>query len=182
MKTFPPLNSALIGLARAPPTLALGLAPPPQKKSETTPRDLRNVGLIIRSLVIRLAVAILPFLVGCSHSGHPSPERQGGPSPLSTKLWAGCSINLKLIDTAKQQWADEKHRSVKDPAPTWDDLGEYIGRGSNNAILPECPCGGTYTIGSLNQTAKCSLSPEEHTHERKEAYEASKTLKRQNSP
>ena len=44
MKTFPPLNSALIGLARAPPTLALGLAPPPQKKSETTPRDLRNVG------------------------------------------------------------------------------------------------------------------------------------------
>jgi hypothetical protein len=138
--------------------------------------------LIIRSLVIRLAVAILPFLVGCSHSGHPSPERQGGPSPLSTKLWAGCSINLKLIDTAKQQWADEKHRSVKDPAPTWDDLGEYIGRGSNNAILPECPCGGTYTIGSLNQTAKCSLSPEEHTHERKEAYEASKTLKRQNSP
>jgi hypothetical protein len=47
MKTFPPLNSALIGLARAPPTLALGLAPPPQKKSETTPRDLRNVGSIV---------------------------------------------------------------------------------------------------------------------------------------
>ena len=125
---------------------------------------------IIVILVAGFALAGLLVLVGCSDSNQGTPAKQS--ESLPSKLWAGCSINLKIIDTAKKQWADEKNKSTNDPPPTWDDLREYIGRGPNNAILPQCPCGGAYTIGRLDQPAKCSLTPEEHTYERADAYNA----------
>jgi hypothetical protein len=80
--------------------------------------------------------------------------------------------NLRLIDTVKKQWASEHQKTTNDPAPTWNDLREYIGRGESNSILPECPCGGIYTIGRLDEAAKCSLKPEEHTYDREQAHNA----------
>jgi hypothetical protein len=100
-------------------------------------------------------------LAGCAHKS----GRALGDSTRINKLWAGCENNLRQIDTAKEQWAREKHKSTNDPAPTLDDLREYMGRGTNG-IMPQCPCGGTYTVGALDQNATCSLKPEEHTYDR----------------
>ena len=80
-----------------------------------------------------------------------------------TKLEIGCHYNLRFIDSAKQQWAVENRKTTNNPPPTLDDIRVYIGRGSND-MVPVCPCGGTYTIGRLDQKAKCSLKPEEHTY------------------
>lgn len=82
------------------------------------------------------------------------------------KLAGLCRNNLRLIDAAKQQWALERQKTTNDPPPIWDDLREYIGRGPNNSIVPECPCGGTYMLGRLDQAVKCSLTPAEHTYKR----------------
>ena len=93
------------------------------------------------------------------------------PIQRPTKLVGICRNNLRSIDNAKQQWAVEQQKTTSDPPPTLDDLAALIGRGTNNHLMPECPCGGIYTPGRLDEPAKCSLSEAEHTYERKRAHE-----------
>ena len=69
----------------------------------------------------------------------------------------------------------EFRKTTNDPPPTLNDLRAYIGRGSNGDI-PECPCGGTYIPGRLDEPAKDTLSPQDHTYARENAHKA----KRQN--
>src|ERR1700733_12318118 len=57
-----------------------------------------------------------------------------------------CVNNLRLIDSAKQQWALENKKQSTD-TPTMDDLRPYLVR-APNAELPACPEGGVYTIGT----------------------------------
>jgi predicted RNase H-like nuclease (RuvC/YqgF family) len=66
-----------------------------------------------------------------------------------------CINNLRLIDSAKQQWALEFRKTSAD-TPTWDDLRQYIGRGPNGD-LPTCPEGGTYSIGTIAEKPTCSI-------------------------
>ncbi len=67
-----------------------------------------------------------------------------------------CINNLRLIDSAKQQWALEQRKTGAD-TPTWDDLRPYIGRGPQGE-LPACPSGGTYTIGTVAEKPICSVA------------------------
>jgi len=90
---------------------------------------------------------------------------------LHPKPYAGCAHTLLLMDDAKQWWALEYHKTTNDPPPTLADLRPYMGRGSNGD-MPECPCGGTYIPGRLDEPAKDTLSPQDHTWERWNAYEA----------
>ena len=69
---------------------------------------------------------------------------------------APCASNLVQIDRAKNQWALEYHKTMQD-TPTWDDLRQYYRGGS----IPLCPEGGTYTVGSLSESPKCSLGVKE---------------------
>jgi hypothetical protein len=65
-----------------------------------------------------------------------------------------CINNLRLIHSAKQQWAlDEKKQSTD--TPTLEDLRKYLGRGPNGE-LPVCPDGGAYTVGSVGEKPTCS--------------------------
>ena len=115
---------------------------------------------------------VVTTLVAC-HPRSPAPgTNEGAQSRVPTKLGAACMNNLRLIETAKKERASEHQKTANDPAPSWNDLGEYVGRGSNNNILPGCPSGGVYTIGQLDEPAKCSLTPEQHTHERQQSYNA----------
>jgi hypothetical protein len=64
-----------------------------------------------------------------------------------------CINNLRLIDGAKQQWALEKDKSTND-VPTWEDIQPFLG----SKETPHCPKGGEYTIGSVNEPPRCSIS------------------------
>jgi RNA polymerase sigma factor (sigma-70 family) len=66
-----------------------------------------------------------------------------------------CINNLRLIDSAKQQWALEHNKTGED-TPTWDDIKPYLGRGANGEI-PVCPDGGVYTIGKVGEKPTCSI-------------------------
>jgi hypothetical protein len=66
-----------------------------------------------------------------------------------------CICNLRLIDSAEQQWGLERHKSTND-IPTWDDLRPYLGS-EKNFPLPVCPNGGTYRLGRLEEKPKCSF-------------------------
>ena len=68
-----------------------------------------------------------------------------------------CIKNLWSIDGAKHQWALEGDQS-ENSTPTWEDIQPWLpwvyGKGR---VLPECPRGGTYTIGIVRKPAQCSI-------------------------
>jgi hypothetical protein len=67
-----------------------------------------------------------------------------------------CVNNLRLIDAAKQQWALEQRKQTTD-TPDASDLLLYLGSGGANGVLPVCPSGGTYSIGTVGQSPTCTI-------------------------
>jgi hypothetical protein len=68
-----------------------------------------------------------------------------------------CTVNLKIIDGAKEHWAIERKKMTGD-TPTWTDLREPNGV---LRVIPKCPENGTYTIGKIGELPKCSISSHE---------------------
>jgi prepilin-type N-terminal cleavage/methylation domain-containing protein len=66
-----------------------------------------------------------------------------------------CQENLTKIDGAKQQWALETRQTAGAPEPGWDVL---VGDDLFIRFTPQCPSGGTYTIGALADPPACSES------------------------
>jgi prepilin-type N-terminal cleavage/methylation domain-containing protein len=66
----------------------------------------------------------------------------------------GCIENMRQIETAKQQWGADAHKSNAD-VPDWPDL---IGPTLYIKIQPACPAGGTYTLNNLGTTVNCSAT------------------------
>lgn len=72
-----------------------------------------------------------------------------------------CINNLRMIQTAKADWANANNKQ-SDDVPTWEDL--YAG-GRTNIFLRRpvsCPRGGTYTVGYVAQKPACSLADKGH--------------------
>jgi hypothetical protein len=80
-----------------------------------------------------------------------------------TRSEQACLNNLRQIEGAKAQWALENHKTNGVVAEA--DIQPYIGRGLSG-ILPKCPAGGSYVIGSLGEDPKCTIGysawPNEH--------------------
>ena len=72
----------------------------------------------------------------------------------STSQQNACINNLRMIDAAKNQWALENNKKTGDPC-TADGLKPYIRL--TNGQIPKCPAGGTYTIGAIGESPKCSI-------------------------
>ena len=66
-----------------------------------------------------------------------------------------CVNNLRLIDSAKQQWQLEKGKEAT-ATPVAADLLPYIS-GDPNPKMPVCPAGGTYDIKSVNEEPTCTI-------------------------
>ena len=62
-----------------------------------------------------------------------------------------CINNLRQIDAAKQQWAQQNNRPSGTPV-TPGDIARFL-RGN---ILPTCPAGGIYLINSVGLPPTCS--------------------------
>jgi len=65
-----------------------------------------------------------------------------------------CINNLRLIDSAKQQWALEYRKQSTD-TPTMEDIRKYMGQWMNGEI-PVCPDGGVYTVRTVGEKPTCS--------------------------
>ncbi len=89
----------------------------------------------MRSLLLILAVVVI---AGC----RPKDPFEG----------CSCVARLRIIDGAKQNWGLDHHKTTND-IPTWDDIRPYLSR---NGDIPACPSGGTYTLGRLDESPKCS--------------------------
>jgi prepilin-type N-terminal cleavage/methylation domain-containing protein len=70
-----------------------------------------------------------------------------------------CINNLRLLDTAIQQFSVEAGKHDGDTIVWPDDLTGYIKLNKQGSI-PPCPAGGTYTLNTVSHypSAFCSLS------------------------
>jgi prepilin-type N-terminal cleavage/methylation domain-containing protein len=69
-----------------------------------------------------------------------------------------CMSNLRVMDTAKAQWALE-NKQPSSARPVSSDIVPYLRDGR----MPDCPANGTYRIRSLPRQPICSLWAEGHT-------------------
>jgi hypothetical protein len=65
-----------------------------------------------------------------------------------------CINNLRLVDSAKVQWAWERGMAA-DATPTWTDIQPFMGCGDISP--PRCPDGGDYTYGRVTDMPRCSI-------------------------
>lgn len=63
-----------------------------------------------------------------------------------------CLNNLRLIDSAKEQFALDNNKDA-DTVPDEDDLVKYL----KNNLAPKCPAGGDYTMNSISTNPSCSV-------------------------
>ena len=62
-----------------------------------------------------------------------------------------CRSNLRQIQAAKEQWAMANNRGPT-ATPDWEDLvPDFMQQ------RPNCPSGGTYTIGNMSTNPTCSI-------------------------
>jgi hypothetical protein len=93
----------------------------------------------------KLVAGCLLFLAlcGCQKNEDKPP---GDPATM------GCANALRTIAKAKERWAQQSGAN-SNSAPTWDDLDQYF-----RPQRPHCPSGGTYTIGAVGESPKCSIA------------------------
>jgi prepilin-type N-terminal cleavage/methylation domain-containing protein len=86
----------------------------------------------------------------------------------TTSQQNACINNLRLIDSAKQQWALEQ-RQLSTATMAGSDLQPYLGHGSGGE-LPSCPADSTQTwaasyatgVGSVAVKPACSIVSSTH--------------------
>jgi hypothetical protein len=76
-------------------------------------------------------------------------------TPKSSKI-PRCHDNLVQIELCKYDWENDQTNKNPNAIPSWEDLRPYFPVRWSNSI-PVCPDGGTYTIGRLNETPRCSI-------------------------
>jgi prepilin-type N-terminal cleavage/methylation domain-containing protein len=66
-----------------------------------------------------------------------------------------CQGNLRMIASAKEQWAMDNRKTGTDTPVAADLVTAYI-KGASG-VMPTCPGGGTYTIGNMVTWPACSI-------------------------
>jgi prepilin-type N-terminal cleavage/methylation domain-containing protein len=88
----------------------------------------------------------------------------------ATSQQNACINNLRLIDSAKQQWALEQHQgATSSPSASGSDLQPYLGHGSGGE-LPACPAdpANSWTtsygpsVGTIAVKPACSIVSSTH--------------------
>jgi competence protein ComGC len=105
-------------------------------------------GLVTGYLGIAWAVFFIPLLMAIAIPNFVKARE--------TAQQNACINNLRQIDTAKHQWALENNKKETD-TPTESDLLPYF----RSHQWPQCPAGGTYTIGAVSNAPACSI-PNHH--------------------
>jgi hypothetical protein len=109
---------------------------------------LRGRGLAIGGLVTGcLGILIAPLMLSIAI---PNFVRAREMSQIN-----GCINNLRLIDSAKQQWALEHGKRATD-VPAESDLAVFL-RSTGGQVLPKCPAGGDYKINAIGVKPTCSI-------------------------
>ena len=106
---------------------------------------LAVAGLVTGYLGIAWAIFVIPLMVAIAIPNFVKARQ--------TAQANACINNLRQIDAAKNEWALE-HEKTATNTPTAQDLDPYIKGGFSSL---QCPAGGSYTIGRLDEPPTCSI-------------------------
>jgi len=95
------------------------------------------IALVAGIAVLVLATALLPALIRARN----------------TSASNACVVHLRQIAGAEETWAVENHRT--NGVVSWNDIKPYLW----HQQVPQCPDGGTYTLGRVGEPPRCSLAP-----------------------
>jgi hypothetical protein len=113
--------------------------------SEPDSSSRRNDRFVTWTVLIVIGAGILAFAAG---------DQFFARSPHHDACRSSCVANLKAIDGAKATWGLENHKDTN-CIPT---DAELFGAANYIREKPECPGGGTYTIGVIAEKPTCSLT------------------------
>jgi len=99
---------------------------------------LIEIMIVILIIAVLLAIAIPNFL-----------------RARETSRARTCQANLRMIETAKEQWAMDYRKTGTDTPPSSELVNNYI-KGTGG-VLPSCPADGIYTIGNVSTRPACSI-------------------------
>ena len=86
--------------------------------------------------------------------GKPKTPARTGPVPRTkSDTPPNCLYHLRLIDSAKEQYA-MSHSRKKGDSVSADQISRYIKGGYDSRV---CPAGGTYTINAIGMNPECSI-------------------------
>ncbi len=102
---------------------------------------------------IMIVVAIIGILIAIAVPGFIRAR--------TTSQGRACAENLQKIDGAKEQWALEERKDVGETPDSTDlfGVGEFV------RTEPECPAGGSYTIGAVGSDPECDKAVEPGLHQ-----------------
>lgn len=100
-------------------------------------------GLVTGYIGIALSVLVIPMLMAIAIPNFVRAR--------DVAMRNACINNLRMIDSAKQQWALENKKEDAD-VPKETELNQYLRAGQ----FPVCPKGGTYTINPVGGKPTCS--------------------------
>jgi hypothetical protein len=109
-------------------------------------RTTRNVVIATPVILLLLAIAIPNFI-----------------KPRVFTSMNSCANNIRWIEGAKTEWVQQSHQS-SNAVPTEADLLPYLTHeDSRRYTFPHCPSGGTYTLGAVGESPKCSIGGVGHS-------------------
>lgn len=77
-----------------------------------------------------------------------------------TSRTKSCIANLRQIDAAKEQWAMDNNAA--NGGAVTGGMGTLVGGTGYMKATPNCPSGGTYTLGNIGTDPTCSLAAQGH--------------------
>lgn len=83
------------------------------------------------------------------------------PGYLKTKAMANrgeCQRHLLMLAEAKRSWG-QRNNPPTNAIPSVADIAVFL----EGRVLPTCPAGGTYTLGTVNEPPRCSHADKGHT-------------------
>ena len=114
------------------------------------------------SVVKMVGILAVCFLMGCQTVKNKPPVvsatsvTNSVPEGYRVSFANACILNLRMIDSAKKQWALE-HNATNGEIVTMAQLTNYISVTLMPKFTPICHAGGTYTIGKIGEAPTCSL-------------------------
>ncbi|MBL1149879.1 MAG: prepilin-type N-terminal cleavage/methylation domain-containing protein [Armatimonadetes bacterium] len=105
------------------------------KNRRTKGFTLVEIMIVVLIIGILLAIAVPNFI-----------------KARETSRTKSCISNLRQIDAAKEQWAMDNKAADGDAVAWADIVPDYI------KSQPECPSGGTYTVGNVGTNPTCTIA------------------------
>ncbi len=101
----------------------------------------KRVGVMFYALAVVLLAVVVSVRIPSLRKTQNTPHRNGR-----------CINNLRIIDSAKEQWAQQNKKGATDKVALRD-LAPFC----KDGVIPSCPLGGIYAVTVVSANPTCTI-------------------------